>query len=319
MIVLFTDSTMAARALSLRLKAKNGQHTLKDITIESTLKDLKSAISELTKIPTRAMKILQGFPPRTVDTSDDGKQLAGMNLKSGDTLIVEEDPAIQAQAAARQYESLLHEMQAQYEAQGILSRKVVPANNSCLFTSINFVMGGGKLDLRSAGPMRQVIASVVSSDPVTYNDAFLGKQNDEYCAWILSDDTWGGAIEIAILTKYYQVEIDVVDTQTCRIDRFGEDQHYSKKVLLIYDGIHYDPLMMEPVDPSQSPYTQFSCHDEKVLAQAQELAAEAKSSRQFTDVSSFTLRCLVCQKCLTGQAEAQQHAQQTGHINFGEV
>ena len=36
-----------------------------------------------------------------------------------------------------------------------------------------------------ARELRQVIAQRVASDPVTYNDGFLGKDNDEYCKWVL--------------------------------------------------------------------------------------------------------------------------------------
>lgn len=53
--------------------------------------------------------------------------------------------------------------------------------------------------------------------------------------------------------------------------------------------------------------------------EAEELAREAKSSRQFTDVNKFTLKCLVCNIFLSGQVQAQQHAKNTGHANFGEV
>ena len=38
----------------------------------------------------------------------------------------------------------------------------------------------------------------------------------------------------------------------------------------------------------------------------------------FTDTSSFTIRCLVCQCGLTGQAEAVAHAKASGHTNFSE-
>ena len=110
----------------------------------------------------------------------------------------------------------------------------------------------------------------------------------------------------------------MVDTQSIRIDRFGEDQSYYRRTLLIYDGIHYDPLMLESVDPSVSPKTIFSTADDGILQMALELASEAKASRQFTDVSQFSLRCLICQKALKGQSEAQDHAKTTGHINFGE-
>lgn len=42
--------------------------------------------------------------------------------------------------------------------------------------------------------------------------------------------------------------MDVVDTLNAIINRFGEDQNYSQRVLLIFDGIHYDPLYLEPLE-----------------------------------------------------------------------
>lgn len=68
-----------------------------------------------------------------------------------------------------------------------------------------------------------------------------------------------------------------------------------------------------------SPKTMFPVEDESVYQQAEQLAKEAQSSRQFTDVDKFTLKCIQCDVFLTGQVEAQQHAQSTGHTNFGEV
>lgn len=63
----------------------------------------------------------------------------------------------------------------------------------------------------------------------------------------------------------------------------------------------------------------FPIEDESVYLQAEQLAKEAQSSRQFTDVDKFTLKCIQCNVHLTGQVEAQQHAKSTGHANFGEV
>ena len=60
----------------------------------------------------------------------------------------------------------------------------------------------------------QVIASVVSSDPAKYCEAFLGRTNPAYCTWIQTRDAWGGAIEVQILSEYFQVEIVVVDTKS---------------------------------------------------------------------------------------------------------
>lgn len=63
----------------------------------------------------------------------------------------------------------------------------------------------------------------------------------------------------------------------------------------------------------------FPIEDESIFSQAEQLAQEAKSSRQFTDVDRFTLKCIQCDCPLIGQAEAQQHAKTSGHTNFGEV
>ncbi len=65
--------------------------------------------------------------------------------------------------------------------------------------------------------------------------------------------------------------------------------------------------------------TLFPTTDTSVLQQAEELAAEARASHQFTDVNHFTLKCMVCNVFLTGQTQAQQHAKETGHMNFPEL
>ena len=52
-----------------------------------------------------------------------------------------------------------------------IARRVVDADNSCLFASVGYVMEG----TRSAAPkLRALVAKAVVSDPVTYSEAFLG-------------------------------------------------------------------------------------------------------------------------------------------------
>ena len=135
----------------------------------------------------------------------------------------------------------------------------------------------------------------------------------------MKPDSWGGAIEISILSQYFNVEIAIVDIQSCRMDRFEEDTFYKERIFVIYDGIHFDPLILEPPDPSQSIQTVFPTNDAAVLGQAMKIVSEAKASRQYTNTTNVSIRCLVCQKLLSGQTEVQAHAKSTGHINFGEV
>ena len=43
-----------------------------------------------------------------------------------------------------------------------------------------------------AGDLRMLAANSIASDPTTYNEAFLGKPNWEYCEWLTKKDHWGG-------------------------------------------------------------------------------------------------------------------------------
>ncbi|XP_033157346.1 ubiquitin thioesterase OTU1 [Drosophila mauritiana] len=297
--------------------------------------------------------------PLDLSQQQEQRDLKAVGINSGETLIVEEKaaPAPAAAPAApvrggttvEDDEALARRLQAEEEAQllqetaggpvaqapeyqlpvaptesgpngdfnGILLKKVVPADNSCLFTSIRFVLNG-KVDNEGSEMMRHIIAQEVAADPQSYNDAVLGKSNAEYCVWIQKADSWGGAIEVSILSNYYGIEIDVVDIQNAIINRFGEDKNFGLRVFLLFDGIHYDPLYME-TSPSAAPATIFPVEELGVYQQAEQLANEAQSSRQYTNVDKFTLRCMQCDVRLVGQVQAQEHAKQTGHKNFGEI
>lgn len=96
--------------------------------------------------------------------------------------------------------------------------------------------------------MRQLVADTIAAQPEEYSDAILGKPNREYCSWILNPNSWGGAIELAVLSNYYGFEIAVVNSTTGIISRFGEDKQYEQRVFLLFDGIHYDPLYMDFIE-----------------------------------------------------------------------
>ena len=167
-------------------------------------------------------------------------------------------------------------------ANGILLKQVVDADNSCLFTSIGFILSG-RVDTTCGSYMRQIIAQTVHNEKETYNAGILGRDNAEYCAWIMQESNWGGAIEVSILSQHYGIEFDVVDITNAMINRFGEDKHYPMRGFLLYDGIHYDPLFLESLN-GDSQKTLFSVEEEAfVYEMAENLAKEAKSSRQYTD------------------------------------
>lgn len=242
--------------LTLKLKTKDGHHVVK--TEENdTLGLLKTKITELTQIPTGSLNILIGYPPKLIECQDENS-LETAGIKNGDILIVEErqvsaEEKLAMENAARSMEDERLAQQLAHtanEGSGILLKQVVPADNSCLFTSIGFLMNG-RVDTDVGSYMRQIISQNVNDDKETYNEGILGRPNDEYCAWVMKEDSWGGGIEVSILSKFYGIEFDVVDITSAVISRFGEDQNYGMRAFLLFDGIHYDPLYLESLTVSR--------------------------------------------------------------------
>ena len=121
----------------------------------------------------------------------------------------------------------------------------------------------------------------------------------------------GAAIELAVLTRVLQCELCALEVETGVMHRFGQDEGFESAAYLIFDGIHYDALLM-------GERRLFSSADDGVRSAALAFAEEQRRLRRFTNPDKFSLRCLVCQEGLEGQREAQAHARETGHSNFGE-
>lgn len=133
----------------LKVKTKDGQHVVSNLSSTETVAKLKSQISELTSIPADSLNVLSGFPPKPLDLSANEESLATAGIKSGDTLIVEARQSslistapIQDNSKQVEDDILLAQRLADEEygtnvnSEGILLKQVVPSDNSCLFTSI---------------------------------------------------------------------------------------------------------------------------------------------------------------------------------------
>lgn len=201
---------------------------------------------------------------------------------------------------------------------GYLLRHPVPSNNSCLFISVHFCLTHGLVDDQIGKSMRKIIAETVASDLGKYDDAFLGKSNSDYCRWILDDNNWGGAIELSILCKYYETEIVAIDVKNKILNRFGEDSHYPQRMLLLYDGLHYDPLKFQPYDENKPIQTLFPTENTEVLTLAEEIAKELNQSHQYTDLKTMSMICSTCNIHLDAK-NLSEHAEQTGHETFREI
>ncbi|GFZ07422.1 OTU-like cysteine protease family protein [Actinidia rufa] len=226
--------------------------------------------------------------------------------------------------------------------EGTILRRVIPSDNSCLFNAVGYVMDHDKnkapelrqvrLDIRVFFALiTLVIAATVASDPTQYSEAFLGKPNEEYCAWILNPEKWGGtilgfnwcwlrtsllgimgvqcaqcmprcsrsAIELAILSDYYGREVAAYDIQTTRCDLYGQGKNYHERVMLIYDGLHYDALAMSPADgaPEEFDQTIFTVQKDGTVGSVERLALnlvkEQQSFAEFARYLPFIVKNLV--------------------------
>ncbi|KAG0081216.1 ubiquitin-specific protease otu1 [Linnemannia elongata] len=199
--------------------------------------------------------------------------------------------------------------------QGLLVLREVEDDNSCLFNAIAYTLDPSMKS--NVQGLRQIVAKTIDANPDAYPDVVLGRPRKEYCEWIKKENSWGGAIELAIFSDHYKIEIDSIDVSTTRVDRFGEGQ-YCQRALVMYSGIHYDAVALTPsLDiPPECDQTQFDTSSEDILTAGIQLAAKLKQAHKYTDLATFTLRCSVCQIGLKGEKDAQQHAQSTMHTSL---
>lgn len=165
------------------------------------------------------------------------------------------------------------------EGEGQMVRRIVPSDNSCLFASIRYVFGKTE---RTTDQMRQLVSQELLRNSDQYDAVVLGEDPIAYGSWILEKDHWGGSIEISVFAQYYQTEIAVSDVKSGRLDIYGQDKKYPRRVYLLYDGIHYDPLAFtfDLSLPKEADVTLFSPSDQRVQQQAQQLTTTERQVRR---------------------------------------
>jgi ubiquitin thioesterase OTU1 len=183
------------------------------------------------------ISIRLGFPPKTIEgTEYDEKTIATLGISNNDLIrLTLLNPPSKTTTESNPNGS---ENKENLSTNHILYRKIIPADNSCLFNAINYAMNNV---IDQPEIMRELIAVEITSNPDIYSASILEKEPFDYCEWIMSPDTWGGGIELSILSKCFQVRLAVVDINNLTIEYFGEG--YSNIIYLLYDGIHYDVLV----------------------------------------------------------------------------
>eukprot|EP01028_Stygiella_incarcerata_P003953 TRINITY_DN1826_c0_g1_i3.p1 TRINITY_DN1826_c0_g1~~TRINITY_DN1826_c0_g1_i3.p1 ORF type:complete len:296 (+),score=85.21 TRINITY_DN1826_c0_g1_i3:110-997(+) len=124
-------------------------------------------------------------------------------------------------------------------------RRKVEADNSCLFHAVAIAIGCAYVN---AIPYRTAVADMVIRHASELDEGILEKKPEEYAKWIVNEEKWGGEIEAMILAKWvFHIEIALVDVRTASMHVYGQSRNVKHRVYLLYNGIHYDPLALNPV------------------------------------------------------------------------
>lgn len=300
----------------LRCKYQQGQKPIPNVKETTTLQELQGFIEAISGVPVASQSIRFGYPPKKLDLSNVATKITEIGIKSGETLIVEGKSLEQWPQVVTASEPTPKPARPTVEP-GI-RRNDVPADNHCLFYSIYFCINEGILDQEQARQLRQKIAFHILENQNSYSEAVLGKSPLDYSAWIQSDASWGGSIELRIFSDLFQVQIHAIDIMTGVVYKYNEDK-FTQKIMVLYDGIHYDPLYWDCAIDGLPKQTVFQSEERTVHNAAVELARKLRVAREYTDTGSFKILCGNCNKRFTGQKQAVEHAEKTGHFNFQEI
>lgn len=306
----------------IRLRHPKGVSTIQLDSVK-TVNDLQQNIYTTTQILPSRQILKSGYPLRPLTLVPE-LPIDSLGIKAGDQIVVSE-PITQEIVKDNPHPPPVAPSTHPYyiDVNGsVLVHRIVPDDNSCLFSSVALIF---EQSIDKASQMRKIVAEGIQRDPETYNEAILGMPPSRYIATITKPTSWGGAIELGILAAHYSTEIASIDVETGRIDRFSPGANPGKtRCLLIYSGIHYDAASLAPMPdaPNEWHQTLFpitsSDDSDPILVAAKKLADILREKKAFTNTSTFDLKCEDCGQGLKGEKGARAHAEQTGHVRFGE-
>lgn len=161
-------------------------------------------------------------------------------------------------------------------AYGVILRRGIAPDNSCLFNAVGYLMEAGENAMQGAlfacppfltsldsntETLRHLCVKAIAEDPKRFDEVFLGDSVASYSAMLLDPMKWGGAIELVILAAHYKVEvrreialaavtlyslpvqIAAVDMSNVKTHVFGADAGAKHRIYLLYSGIHYDAIV----------------------------------------------------------------------------
>lgn len=196
-------------------------------------------------------------------------------------------------------------------------RREVDADNSCLFSSIAYLIDRDNFNEEASLRFRQIIIDYLLDDKFDAN--LLDQPKDQYIEFIQNPKNWGGALEVKMFSDIFQTQIVCIDVKTNRADIYGEDKNYPQRIYLLYNGNHYDPLVMNfdvTADPSTD-ITVFDSNDMELFELMKCLLIEYKNQGDF--VEFYSLECKDCTEKFKNENEAVEHSINYNHWEFKQI
>lgn len=252
----------ASKKMILRLRTGSNSETT-NLELEDTTEIglLKFMIEATVAIPLSQLKVFGGYPLQSLDVLDETQPLSAV-FRNNDLLIVQKNegkPSIIQGTTDGKYVPPAHE-------KGIFVRRTVPGDNSCLFHACSYVLENKS---RTGGPgLRQKCAEVVLANPQKFTSAILGRRTEDYANWIMLPTSWGGYVELMILSFLFQTELVAIDCESQTLQRVGDNENYQTRGFLVYTGQHYDAMAIaDPIRVAfeSSDQVLFNPRDERIL------------------------------------------------------
>jgi len=192
----------------------------------------------------------------------------------------------------------------------------VPADNSCLFHAVAY------LARRPSAPspqepaqLRRLVADRMKQEQQRWNAVTLAESRtvEEYITWIADPASWGGFVDLIVLSECMQVQISVLSIETLYWMHYPDDVHqYERRMYMFYDGVHYNGVVGKSRD-GYSELRLFNPTDETTMEKVLSLGR----LQQVQEAVVYS--CEQCGLTVVGSAEVTRHSFETGHNNFCEI
>ncbi|QLG72896.1 hypothetical protein HG535_0D06050 [Zygotorulaspora mrakii] len=309
----------------MRLKISGPKGLNKVISLEK--EDSLGKLLKVTTPPFEVSGVRFGYPPQTISISEDALEQAvdSFGISSGEKIVLIESMEKNSESVSLQKETPPVESQPVESPPTetkidlpdgtcqLLRVHKVPDDNSCLFHAISYC---NYKDISVSQQLRSVVADKIRSDPIEYSEAVLDKRNDLYAQWIMRKDSWGGGIEIALLSETLGTAIFVLDMDAQQFEKFNEDR-FNQFMIILFNGIHYDSIELS------SGRTIFDKNDDYlsqlILSGSLQIAKQMKQHGYSFNTRQDKIICNICNSEFAGEKDVAKHAKKTGHIDFGQA